>query len=131
VHNIQRYIGLPYEYGNVDCIKLLQTFYSQELGISIDLPSYTFSKRWYYNFTLSEIDEWASKYATKVSLTNIKTYDLIVFKNKNVAQHFGMYITPFKLLHIETNSLSCVKTLNQSDLDSIYGIYRLCGIINT
>ena len=39
----------------------------------------------------------------KVKLTDAKNYDVMVFKSEKyeLATHFGMYLMPSKLLHIE------------------------------
>lgn len=120
------YIGLSHEYGTIDCIHLIQLFYKEQLGINFDIPSYSFSKRWVTEFTTQDIDLWAFKYGIKTTLTDAQNYDLIAFKseNKNTINHFGMFLAPNRMLHIEENSISRIETLNDYWLSSIYAIYR-------
>lgn len=119
------YIGLAHEYGKIDCIRLVKNFYENELGITFELPSYSMSKRWLFDFTVQELDNWISKYATKISLTSAQNYDLIAFKSKqNVINHFGMFLLPNSILHIEEHNISKVELLSDYWIDSIYAVYR-------
>jgi cell wall-associated NlpC family hydrolase len=123
---VLKYIGLPHRYGRIDCISLIQLFYKEELNLHFDLPAYDSSKRWVLNFTSSCIDDWALKYAIKTSLTDSQNYDLIVFKcnKKHLINHFGMFLMPNRMLHIEENSTSKTETLSDYWISSIYAIYR-------
>lgn len=121
---IIKYIGLPHKYGKLDCITLIKYFYEQELGVSFDLPDYTHSKRWMYAFDEQELNSWITKYAVKTSLTTAKNYDLIAFKSKKVINHFGMFLAPTSMLHVEENSVSRIETLNDYWVKSIYAVYR-------
>ncbi len=77
-------------------------------------------------FSLSSIEQWAAKYAKKVSLTEIKNYDLMVFKSKksNLVTHFGLYIEPYRLLHVEEGSTSRLDYLTDYWLSQLCAIYR-------
>jgi cell wall-associated NlpC family hydrolase len=122
----EQYIGLNHEYGKTDCISLIQEFYKKQLNIDFNLPQYTKSKKWMYSLTASQIDEWALKYAIKTTLTKAQNYDLIVFKSakQNIINHFGMFLLPTSMLHIEENSTSKIEMLSDYWVNSIYTIYR-------
>lgn len=123
---IQDYLGKQHKYGTFDCILLVQNFYQQELGVSFDTPSYSFSRQWFKSFTLDAIDEWASKYGKKVSLTDARNYDLIIFRTekRNYATHFGIYIEHNKMLHVEEASQSRIDILDDYWKARIYRVYR-------
>lgn len=118
------YLGLKHEYGKLDCVTLLQLFYANELGILLDIPNYSFSRRWVLEFSADNIDAWISKYATKVSLTTAKNYDLMVFRAGNVINHFAMFIQPCKILHVEENTTSKLELLSDYWVNSLHAVYR-------
>lgn len=120
------FIGIPHSYGTFDCITLVQQFYSIELGLTFEVPPYSHSRHWMRNFTDETVDAWASKYAQKVTLTAAKNYDLISFKSDktNHIIHFGLYITPNKLLHVEEGKTSRIDTLTDYWVSCIHAIYR-------
>jgi cell wall-associated NlpC family hydrolase len=111
VHN---YLGLQHEYGKVDCIQLVKLVYADALSIDIELPEYEPSKRWSALLPIDYIDAWALKYAKKVDLTSAKNFDLLVFSNnkKTHIVHFGLYISPNKMLHIEESGCSKIESLS-------------------
>ena len=78
------------------------------------------------DFTTTSFDERAAKYGTKVPLTDAKNYDLIVFKSKksNLLIHFGLYLLPSRMLHVEEGSTSRVDTLSDYWLEHLHGVYR-------
>lgn len=119
-----KYIGLRHNYGELDCITLIKSFYEQELGISFELPEYSRSRRWMFGFTEEQLNDWICKYATKTPLTTAKNYDLIAFKSKNVINHFAMFLTPTSMLHVEEGGVSKVETLSSEWVDLIYAVYR-------
>lgn len=119
------YIGLEHDYGSVDCITLIKSFYERELSISFTLPVYTRSKRWMLDFSEDELNCWISAYAIKTSLTAAKNYDLIAFKSKNNRIiHFGMFLAPNSMLHVEEGSVSKIDRLSDYWINSIYAVYR-------
>ena len=69
--------------------------------MTFDLPSYPNSRKWMKHFSTDNVDEWASKCAVKVKLTEAQNYDVIAFKQKNYVMHFAIYLAPLKILHIE------------------------------
>ena len=123
---VQKYLGLRHEYGNIDCIELIRSFYKNELKLKFELPTYPHSRDWMKHFYTQKVDEWASKCSTKVKLTDAKNYDVMVFKSEkyDLAIHFGMYLMPSKLLHIEEGGCSCVQTLSDYWINRLHAIYR-------
>jgi cell wall-associated NlpC family hydrolase len=123
---ITSYLGIKHCYGSYDCITLVQNFYEQELGCSFNLPAYPTSRLWMKEYTTDFLDEWASKYGKKVSLTEAQNYDLISFKSKksNLLIHFGLYIKPNKMLHVEEGNTSRVDTLSDYWMEHLHAIYR-------
>ena len=123
---VRNYIGLRHSYDNTNCITIIKDFYLKKLNLEFSLPDYPLSKHWIKEFTTTSIDNWAAQCAKKVSLTNAKDYDVIAFKSKktNLVTHFGMYLMPSKMLHIEEGGISCVETLSDYWVESIHSIYR-------
>ena len=123
---VQKYLGLKHKYGQMDCIELIRNFYQEELNLKFDLPNYPNSRDWMKVFHTKKVDEWASKCSIKVKLTDAKNYDVMVFKSEKYefAIHFGMFLMPSKLLHIEEGSCSCVQTLSDYWVSRLHAIYR-------
>ena len=123
---VQKYLGLRHEYGDIDCIELIRLFYKNELNLKFEFPVYPHSRDWMKHFHIQKVDEWASKCSTKVKLTDAKNYDVMVFKSEKyeLATHFGMYLMPSKLLHIEEGGCSCVQTLSDYWVNRLHAIYR-------
>lgn len=121
---VQRYLGLKHNYTDVNCISLIQSFYINELGIHFDTPNYPKSRRWLKSYDPSFMEEWVSKDWTKVQLTDAKNYDVMIYKSEKtqLITHFGMYLMPSKMLHIEEGGFSCVQTLSD------YWVNNLCMI---
>jgi len=121
---VQKYLGLQHEYGKYDCIQLIKTFYKDELNLTFDLPPYPKSRKWMKHFTTNNVDNWATKCAVKVKLTEAQNYDVIAFKHKNCIMHFAIYLAPLKILHIEEGGVSCVETLSDYWVERIHTLYR-------
>lgn len=121
-----KYIGHKHSYGHFDCIILVQQFYTTELGVSFDLPPYSHSRAWMREFTTDSFDERASKYGTKVPLTGAKNYDLMVFKSdkSDLLIHFGIYLMPSRMLHVEEGSTSRIDNLSDYWLNHLHAVYR-------
>ena len=62
----------------------------------------------------------------KSQIDRCKNYDVMVFKSEKyeLATHFGMYLMPSKLLHIEEGGCSCVQTLSDYWMSRLHAIYR-------
>ena len=123
---VRDFIGLSHSYDTINCITLIKNFYYMKLNLEFSLPEYPHSKQWIKEFTTTSIDNWAAQCAKKVSLTNAKDYDVIAFKSEktNLVIHFGMYLMPSKMLHIEEGGISCVETLSDYWVENIHSIYR-------
>ena len=123
---VRDFIGLSHSYDTINCITLIKNFYYMKLNLEFSLPEYPHSKQWIKEFTTTSIDNWAAQCAKKVSLTNAKDYDVIAFKSEktNLIIHFGMYLMPSKMLHIEEGGISRVETLSDYWVESIHSIYR-------
>jgi hypothetical protein len=123
---VRNYIGLPHSYTDINCITIIKKFYSTELSLEFSLPDYPLSAQWIKHFTPDSIDNWAAQCAKKVSLTNAKDYDVMTFKSekRNLITHFGMYLMPSKMLHVQGGGISRVETLSDYWVESIHAIYR-------
>ena len=123
---VRDFIGLSHSYDTINCITLIKNFYYMKLNLEFSLPEYPHSKRWIKEFTTTSIDNWAAQCAKKVSLTNAKDYYVIAFKSEktNLIIHFGMYLMPSKMLHIEEGGISRVETLSDYWVENIHSIYR-------
>lgn len=123
---VQDYLGKKHEYGKTDCIELIRSFYANDLGINFSLPTYPKSRDWMKHFTTNSVDDWASTCSIKVQLTAAKNYDVMVFKSdrSNLIIHFGMYLMPSRMLHIEEGGSSCVQMLSNYWVDRLHAIYR-------
>ena len=78
------------------------------------------------HFSTNSIDRWASVYAVKVRLTEAKNYDVIAFKStkSNLITHFGLFLAPTQMLHIEEGGVSRVETLSEYWIERIHAFYR-------
>jgi cell wall-associated NlpC family hydrolase len=123
---VQKYLGIKHEYGTTDCIELIRKFYLQELSIDFPLPSYPKSREWMKHFTTDHVDGWASTCAVKVKLTDAKNYDVIAFKSvkSNLITHFGLFLAPTQMLHIEEGGISRVETLSNYWVERLHAFYR-------
>jgi|TARA_B100000035_G_C21027750_1_gene566945 cell wall-associated NlpC family hydrolase len=123
---VQKYLGLKHEYGTVDCIELIRLFYKNELSIEFPLPPYPHSRAWLKHFSTEHVDRWASTCALKVKLTDAENYDVIAFKslNSNLVMHFGLFLKPTQILHIEEGGVSRIETLSNYWVKRIYALYR-------
>ncbi len=123
---VQQYLGKKHEYGIFDCISLIKDFYSQELGINFDLPTYPQSRAWMKSFSTDTVEKLALQHARKVKLTEAKDYDVMVFKSDktNLVIHFGLYLSPLKMLHIEEGGFSCVSTLSEYWMSKLHMVLR-------
>ena len=129
---VRDFIGLSHSYDTINCITLIKNFYYMKLNLEFSLPEYPHSKLWIKEFTTTSIDNWAAQCAKKVSLTNAKDYDVIAFKSEktNLIIHFGMYLMPSKMLHIEEGGISRVETLSDYWVESIHSIYRHDSLVS-
>ena len=123
---VQQYLGIQHEYGTFDCLILIQQFYKNELVLDFSIPAYPHDLKWIKRFSAEHIDELFLNYSVKVNLTEIKNYDVIAFKSRrtNLIIHFGIYLTPNRLLHVEHGGASRIDSLSTYWIDYIHAIYR-------
>jgi hypothetical protein len=123
---VQQYLGLRHCYGELDCIILAQKFYKEFLGLDFSIPEYPKSSKWMKTYTVEYIDSWIEQYGKKVKLTEAKNYDLISFKSDDnkFFIHFGIFLAPNKLLHIEEKSVSKIEMLDDYWRSKIHAMYR-------
>ena len=121
---VQKYLGLKHNYSKTNCITLIQSFYKNEFNIHFETPNYPKSRSWLKFYDPSFISEWVSEDWIKVQLTDAKNYDVMIFNSEKtkLITHFGMYIMPSRMLHIEEGGFSCVQTLSD------YWVKNLCMI---
>ena len=121
-----KYLGLNHEYGKFDCLLLIKYIYKNEFGLDFGIPAYTTSRQWMKEFSPNKVDEWAMKSFTKVNWTDSQDYDVIAFKNDNskLIIHFGLFLKPIRMLHIEEGGVSCVETLSDYWINRVHAVYR-------
>ena len=123
---VQQYLGLKHEYGVIDCIELLRQFYNNELSLDFPLPIYLKSRSWMKHFSTHNVDLWAETCFIKVNLTHAENYDIIAFKSdrSDLIIHFGLFLKPTRMLHIEEGGVSCIDTLSDYWISRIHSFYR-------
>ena len=124
---IEKYLGIPHEYGKWDCILIVTEFYKNEFGIDIKLPAYPHSDEWMDTYSPEFADSFFSKYGTKVPLTEANNYALMVFRSKKSKRliHFGVFLAPGSILHVEENRPSCIETLCDDVRKELYAVYNI------
>lgn len=127
--DIINFIGIKHDYRTYNCITILIKFYKEAFGLDISgiLPTIEIkSRRWMKTLSLKEIDILASKYAKEISFTNLKDYDILVFKDNknNYPIHFAMYIAPNRIFHLEEGRLSTIDYLSDYWVENFYKAYR-------
>ena len=120
------YLHNKHNYEDTNCVSLLSCVYNDVLGIKLDIPDYPKSRKWLTAFTTDSVDSWALNCAIKVSLTDAKNYDLIVFKSSksNRLTHFALYVEHNKMFHVEEDNYSKIELLSDYWRDNIYAVYR-------
>ena len=132
------YLGIKHDYSNTNCITLVKSIYEAELNFyefdtifnNIGVPKGppTDKKRWVFRITVDQIEGQALKFFKKVNLTDIKEFDLLIFKlNEIRPSHFGVYVTSNKFLHSEEGKYSCLSELDdfyRKRLSSVWRVYQ-------
>lgn len=123
---VQKYLGFTHEYGKMDCIELIRQFYKNELDIEFGLPAYPASREWMKHFSCENVDGWAAVYGQKVKLTDAQNYDVIAYKSlkSDLIIHFGLFIQPTRMLHIEEGGVSRVEYLSEYWMSRLHAVYR-------
>lgn len=123
-----------HDYMGINCISLIDQIYKEELGIThfdtlwkiLDFPEgkANMGRAWIKKVTFEKIDEWATQYAKKVSLTKAREYDVIVFKSRSGRPfHFGMCIGGGRFIHVQQDSYVMIDYIT-SWIDSVHLVYR-------
>ena len=127
--NIINYIGIQHNYLKTNCITIIDDFYTNELGINCIkelIPSDVKNRRWMREVSLKNINDWALKHGIKVPLTEAQDFDVMVFESKKSKYpiHFGMFLKPCKMLHLEEGRTSRYETISNEWADCIFALYR-------
>ena len=127
--NISKYLGYYHNYLEINCITIINDFYKKELNIDdIEkiIPSDIKNRNWMKKISLEQIDEWALTYGKKVSLTEARDFDVMVFKSERFQRpiHFGMFLKPCHMLHLEEGRTSRYETITNEWATCFHAIYR-------
>ena len=127
--NISKYLGYYHNYLEINCITIINDFYKKELNIDdIEkiIPSDIKNRNWMKKISLEQIDEWALTYGKKVSLTEARDFDVMIFKSKRFQRpiHFSMFFKPCNMLHLEEGSTSRYESISNEWRECIHAIYR-------
>ena len=78
------------------------------------------------DYSTDFVDSWAESCFRKVNLTDAQNYDVITFKSSktNLIIHFGLFLQPTKMLHIEEGGFSCIQTISPEWWQCIHSFYR-------
>lgn len=134
-----KYLGIKHDYLQNNCITLINDIYKTELNsnafdslwLYLNMPEGKplDGKGWMKRFSIQDIESGASLVAKKVNLTEIKEYDVILFKSKSLLPvHFGMYVGYNKFIHLEENRYCKIDILNDVWRGMIASIWRQTGI---
>lgn len=134
-----KYLGLNHNYTENNCITLVDSIYKNELSSNVfdglweylDLPEGKpkDGRKWMKRFSVDSLETWASTVATKVNLTDLQEYDVMIFKSgRLVPTHFGLYLWANKFIHLPEGGFSHIDVLTQEWRDQIASIWRWNGI---
>ena len=127
--NISKYLGYYHNYLEINCITIINDFYKKELNIDdIEkiIPSDIKNRNWMKKISLEQIDEWALTYGKKVSLTEARDFDVMIFKSIKLQRpiHFSMFFKPCNMLHLEEGSTSRYESISNEWRKCLHAIYR-------
>jgi len=134
-----KYLGIKHNYLEYNCITLIDSIYKNELNSNVFEALWNFlnlpggkpqdGRGWMKRYSLDSIETWASKVATKVNLTEMQEYDVIVFKSvRLIPSHFGMYVGYNKFIHVAEGKYSSIDVLTEDWRNQISSIWRWTGI---
>jgi hypothetical protein len=137
-----KYLGIKHDYSTNNCITIISDIYKQELNSNVfdSIWEYTGinngvvedGRNWRKRFSIKSINNWASKVATKVILTNVQEYDVILFRSgRFLPTHFGMYIHSNKFIHLAEGKYSTISLLNADWREQIDSIWHWNGLKTT
>ena len=109
---LTKYLGHSYKLHEWDCITLVKKYYKNEYNIDIELPEYN-SYNDIYKYSLSSIQIPGFE---KVGFDKIKEGCILVFnvKNKETLWHFGLFMPPVSMLHVEYNDETRIEQISDS-----------------
>jgi hypothetical protein len=133
-----KYLDKKHDYSENNCITLINEIYKTELHSDVFDTLWDYiktpegkpldGKAWMRRISLESIETWASLNAKKVILTEIREYDVIIFKaGKLIPTHFGMYVGNNKFIHLEEGRFSRIDSLTDNWRESIASIWRQTG----
>jgi hypothetical protein len=126
--NIIPYLNIEHDYMGTNCISLIASFYEKELGIS-----WVDEKNEFLNFKVQGAKEVRKipisalenlKNWTKINLTDIKPFDIIVLVQNDRIKHFVMYVGEGKVLDLKEKSKSVLRYLNDKHRDETSVVFR-------
>jgi hypothetical protein len=126
--NYRQYLNIPHDYKTNNCISLIANFYDKELKIPFEEERVLFN-----NFSITSIKElrsipiesiYALKNWTKISLTEIQEFDIIIYTRNSKLSHFAMYMGEYKILDVKEGQTSKLSYLNDTQRNNIEGIMR-------
>ena len=134
-----KYLGLKHNYTEHNCITLIDSIYKNELNSNVfdrlweylELPEGRpkDGRGWMKRFSISSLETWASTVATKVNLTELQEYDVIIFKSgRLIPTHFGLYVGNNRFIHLAEGKFSKIDALDQDYREEIASIWRWNGI---
>ena len=128
-NNIINYLGISHNYLDINCITIINEFYKNELQINCIeelIPSNIKNRRWMKDVSFKDINKWALEHGIKVSLTDAQDFDVMVFGSKNFKYpiHFGMFLKPCNMLHLEEGRMSRYESISNEWSDCLWAIYR-------
>jgi len=134
-----KYLGLKHNYTEHNCITLIDSIYKNELKSNVfdglweylELPEGRpkDGRGWMKRFSISSLETWASTVATKVNLTELQEYDVIIFKSgRLIPTHFGLYVENNRFIHLAEGKFSKIDILDQEYREEIASIWRWNGI---
>lgn len=128
--NIERYIGIPYEWNGrsfekCDCYGLVILYYREELGI--ELTDYDHRRQAHSEFKNSEyLIENAHKEFVKVERP--KAHDVILIRNKSETPNHCGIVLGQRFLHC-LEGVGCVTSKISTWHKRAHGIYRHKGLL--
>ena len=135
----KKYLGIPHDFQNINCITLISKIYEQELSRQdfkkvwgyVDVknghPDPAYQNKWWKYLIQEKLLICLQECATRVEkLIDLKEYDVIIFgtPRKNIPIHFGMYIGQNSIIHLPAGSTSKIELLNDYWRGRIHSVHR-------
>lgn len=126
--NYLPYLNRTHSYRETNCLSLIAEFYEKELGISWEEERQLFN-----NFNMEDLRSvmripieriYALKNWSKISLTDMREFDILIYTRKDLLSHFSMYAGNLKILDLRENKKSALKHWNDNTRDNLAGIMR-------